>query len=102
MRALTLGVVIRVIYRWSVDSDRRDAFAAWWHSGTLRIRDSQPGALGSALLRPLEDQSHLVAVARWESLEDLERFWGQPAGESFAGSKLESAEVFEELDDLSR
>ena len=94
--------MIRVIYRWNVDADRRGDFATWWHEGTLRIRSSRPGALGSTLLAPTTDEPHLVAVARWRSREDLESFWADPGGSEFPGAALVSVEIYDELDDLTR
>jgi antibiotic biosynthesis monooxygenase (ABM) superfamily enzyme len=93
--------VIRVIYRWRVDADRRADFVSWWHEGTLRIRSSRPGAMGSTLLRPDADDTHLVAVARWKTVKDLEAFWEDPGGSDFPGAHLESVEILEELDDLT-
>lgn len=94
-------VVIRVVYRWRVDSGRREAFAKWWHDGTLTIRETRQGALGSTLLAPEKDPSHMVAIARWESKADLQAFWAEPRGTGFDGAELVSAEVFEEVDDLT-
>lgn len=93
--------VIRAVYRWSVPTDRRDDFATWWHDGTLRIRSTRPGALGSILLAPVDDADHLVAIARWRSRRDLEAFWAEPGGDPFEGATLVSVEVLDELDDLS-
>jgi heme-degrading monooxygenase HmoA len=93
--------MIRVIYRWRVDPDRREEFAAWWHEGTLRIRSTRRGALGSTLLAPNNDVLHFVAVARWRSWEDLEAFWAVAGGSPFDGAELISTEVFEEVDDLT-
>jgi heme-degrading monooxygenase HmoA len=93
--------MIRVIYRWRVDPERRDEFVVWWHEGTLRIRSTRPGALGSTLLTPTDDPLHFVAVARWRSREDLEAFWADPAGAPFDEAELVSTEVFEEVDDLT-
>lgn len=93
--------MIRAIYRWRVDADRRDSFATWWHEGTLRIRSTRPGALGSTLLAPINDEEHFVAVARWRSRRDLEVFWADPGGSGFDGAELVSTEVFEEVDDLT-
>jgi hypothetical protein len=90
-----------VIYRWRVDPDRRGEFAAWWHEGTLRIRSTRRGALGSTLLAPSNDVSHFTAIARWRSREDLEAFWADPGGPPFAGAELVSTETFEEVDDLT-
>jgi heme-degrading monooxygenase HmoA len=93
--------VIRVIYRWQVDPDRREAFVDWWHEGTLRIRSTRHGALGSTLLEPNNDPSHFTAVARWRCREDLETFWADTDGSVFDGAELVSTEIFEEVDDLT-
>ena len=93
--------MIRVIYRWRVDADRRTDFVSWWHEGTVRIRSSRHGAMGSTLLRPTTDDTRLVAVARWKSLKDLEAFWEDPGGSAFPGADLESVEILDELDDLT-
>jgi hypothetical protein len=90
-----------VIYRWRVDPARRDEFAAWWHEGTLRIRSTRPGALGSTLLAPSNDALHFAAIARWRSREDLKAFWANPGGTPFDGAELVSTETFEEVDDLT-
>src|ERR1700681_683599 len=93
--------MIRVIYRWRVDADRRADFATWWHEGTFRIRSSRPGALGSTLLAPPKGDPHLVAIARWRSQEDLEAFWADPGGSEFQGAELKSVDIYEEVDDLT-
>jgi heme-degrading monooxygenase HmoA len=93
--------VIRVIYRWRVESNRREAFVDWWHEGTLRIRSARHGALGSTLLEPSDDPLHFAAVARWRRREDLEAFWADPDGSVFDGAELVSTEIFEEVDDLT-
>ncbi len=92
---------IRVIYRWRVERQRWDDFAAWWHEGTLRIRASHPGALGSTLCQPAQDDEHLVGIARWKSEDDLVRFWGDVAGDSqFPEAVLESTEILGEIDNM--
>lgn len=93
--------MIRVIYRWRVATEQRSEFATWWHDGTVRISESFRGALGSTLLRPVGDDGHVVAIARWKSQQDLESFWADPGGTPFDDAQLISVEILEEVDDLT-
>ena len=95
------AATVRVLYRWRVAKEKRAEFSSWWHAGTLNIRASYHGALGSTLCQPAEDDDHLVAIARWKSESDLAQFWRDYKGDSpFPGAVLESAEVFAEIDNL--
>ena len=93
--------MVRVIYRWRVEPRLHEDFARWWHDGTLRIRSSRPGARGSTLVRPSDGDGYLVAIARWDSEDDLAAFWRDPGGAEFPGAALESVEVLTELDHLT-
>jgi heme-degrading monooxygenase HmoA len=94
-------VVIRVIYRWRLESTRRADFATWWHEGTLRIRSTQPGAMGSTLVRSTEDDDCLIGIARWQDTDALTAFWERMSPLEFPGAVLESLEILEELDHLT-
>ena len=93
--------MIRVIYRWRVAAGQRAAFGTWWHDGTVRIRTDFQGALGSTLCWPVDDDAHVVAIARWNSQADLEAFWSNPGSTPFDGAELVSVQVLEEIDDLT-
>jgi heme-degrading monooxygenase HmoA len=93
--------VIRVIYRWRIEHDRRGEFASWWHEMTLRIRSENPGARGSTLLRSTEERDCLVGIARWESEQHLLSFWERMSPLEFSGAVMESAEILEEIDHLT-
>jgi hypothetical protein len=94
--------MIRVIYTWRVDSDRYSEFVEWWHAGTLRIRSDHLGAMGSTLCSPMPPGDRIVAIARWKSLEDLERFWQNSGGSPFPGAEMESVDLLDEVDHLTR
>ena len=93
--------MVRVLYRWRVAPGRHEQFVSWWHHGTVRIRERQPGALGSTLCRTSDDAESFVGIARWESRTAVEAFWAQATGDGFDGAVLESIEVLDELDDLT-
>jgi heme-degrading monooxygenase HmoA len=94
--------MIRVIYRWRVEERHREEFIEWWHQGTIRIRSNHPGAMGSTLCHSTPANEYLVAIARWESQEDLTRFWRDPGGTEFPWAVMESVEILEELDHLTK
>lgn len=93
--------MVRVLYRWRVAPARHQQFVTWWHDGTVRIRESQPGVLGSTLCRPSDDADVFVGIARWESRAAVEAFWARATGDGFDGAVLESIQVLDELDDLT-
>jgi len=93
--------VIRVIYRWKVQPGAESAFLTWWHDGTMSIRCSHEGAMGSTLLRSSEAPTTFVGVARWKSQEHLARFRRTAHIRRFAGAAIETIEVLEEIDDLT-
>jgi len=93
--------MIRVIYRWQIESHRQDDFATWWHDATLRIRSSQPGSKGSTLLRSPDDEDCLIGIARWESTEQLTAFWERMSPLEFPGATMRSLEILEEFDHLT-
>ncbi len=90
-----------MIYRWRVEAARRADFATWWHEGTLRIRSTQPGAMGSTLLRATDDDDCLIGIARWESEAELTAFWERMSPLEFSGAVLASMEILEEIDHLT-
>lgn len=61
--------MIRVVYRWTLDPQQADDFAAAWWEATRYIQEAMPGARGSTLLRSRSEPDVYLAVARWDSLE---------------------------------
>lgn len=93
--------MIRVIYRWRIDAATGAEFAAWWHEGTIGIRSTQPGAMGSTLLRSPDDDGCLIGIARWQDKAHLTAFWERSAPLEFPGAVLHSLEILEEIDHLT-
>lgn len=68
--------MIRVIYRWRVDPADFEQFESIWRVTTNRIHESVPGALGSFMLRSCTDESEVLTVAKWDSMQAWQAFWG--------------------------
>lgn len=67
--------MIRVIYRWKIEPRNFAAFETSWSATTNRIHETVPGALGSFLLRGVENPTEVLTVAKWDSLESWRAFW---------------------------
>jgi heme-degrading monooxygenase HmoA len=95
--------MIRVIYRWQVDSENFEEFKKIWRETTNRIHDTVEGALGSFMLKSIENEEEVLTVAKWKSVESWRSFWGKAnPKEMEAMRKLGvriSAEAFEEIED---
>ncbi|MFL6707268.1 MAG: antibiotic biosynthesis monooxygenase family protein [Massilia sp.] len=61
--------MIRVVYRWTVDSAGADAFVTAWWEATRYIQQACPGARGSVLLKNATQPDVYIAMARWDSLD---------------------------------
>ncbi|MGC9502172.1 antibiotic biosynthesis monooxygenase family protein [Baaleninema sp.] len=96
---------VRVVYRWRVRSQCEEEFVRAWMQATQAIRDRVPGGRGSLLLRCQADPQLFIAIARWDSLEDWERFQAKPPPNPRAFARLDalshlmSHEVFYEIED---
>lgn len=98
--------MIRVVYRWRVEAENFDAFREAWSRTTDRIHETVPGALGSFMLRGFDDESEVITVAKWDSLESWKRFWQGSDPEDMKemgtlGERL-SAVAYDEIDDHTR
>ena len=98
--------MIRVLYRWRVDPQDFARFEASWSATTNRIHETVPGALGSFLLRGFDDESEVLTVAKWDSLESWKAFWDDSDPKAMVemgtlGERL-SAVAYEEVGDHTR
>lgn len=98
--------MIRVLYHWRVAAEDFEAFTDIWRATTDHIHASVPGALGSFMLRSEQDPSLVMTVARWESREAWEAFWGRQNPPQMQrmrelGERL-AVEVFDEIGDHTR
>ena len=98
--------MIRVIYRWYVSSENFERFKKIWSETTNRIHETVTGAQGSFLLRSFENETEVLTVARWDSLESWKSFWGDENPKEMEAmrklGKRISAEVFEEIEEHTR
>ncbi|WP_286220582.1 antibiotic biosynthesis monooxygenase family protein [Marinobacter apostichopi] len=98
--------MIRVIYRWRVSSENFEAFKVAWRHTTNQIHEQVPGALGSFMLKASEAEEEILTIAKWESLEAWQAFWGaqnpeQMEGMRKLGTQL-SVQAYDEIEDFTR
>ncbi len=98
--------MIRVVYRWRVEPGKFEAFRDTWRHTTNRVHSTVNGALGSFMLRSYSDESEVITIAKWDSLEAWKAFWGddnphQMEGLRALGERV-SVEAFEEVEDQTR
>ncbi|CAD5972631.1 hypothetical protein PCC9214_03924 [Planktothrix tepida] len=99
--------MIRVIYRWKVQPEKKTEFIQAWTQATETIRHQVLGSKGSLLLRSTQHSSEFIAIARWETLEHWQKFWqgDPPDPQAFqimqTVSQLLSHQVCEEIEDLT-
>jgi heme-degrading monooxygenase HmoA len=95
-----------VIYRWKVAPEDFEEFKKNWRATTNQIHASVPGALGSFMLRGQENASEVLTIAKWESFESWEQFWGNTNPEEMGDmrklGKRISVEVYSEIEDHTR
>ncbi len=98
--------MIRVIYRWEVEPENFEKFRETWRVTTNQIHKSVPGALGSFMLKSHESELDVSTVAKWQSFESWEKFWGNTNPEEMGDmrklGKRISVEVFSEIEDHTR
>ncbi len=98
--------MIRVVYRWHVAPQDFEAFKDTWRLTTNRIHETVTGARGSFLLRSFDDESEVITIAKWDSLDSWKDFWGNENPTAMhamreLGKRL-SVEAFEEIEDPTR
>ena len=93
--------MIRVLYTWDVDLVQEAEFVDTWREATLRIRATEPGALGSTLTRDADEPEVFVAIARWRRRADVEAFWSSGHAVPMPGASLRSVAVLEEIEHLT-
>lgn len=99
--------MIRVLYRWQLHPGTEASFERAWAAMTRAIRSTQPGAMGSTLLRDPVNPSRYSALARWRSRDDWQALQVAPSPAKEAGAAMKAAiaaseppEFFEEREDL--
>ncbi len=98
--------MVRVVYRWQVAPENFEAFRKNWRAATNRIHDTVAGALGSFMLRSAENESEVITVAKWDSLESWQAFFADQNPEQMQamralGERI-SVQAYEEIEDHTR
>jgi hypothetical protein len=93
-------LMIRVMYRWTVQKGDEAEFVRTWEQGTLKIQVSCEGAMGSILLRSSENPRHFFGLARWPSKEVWERAQRIMPSLGLAGPMPESESFYDEWVDI--
>lgn len=98
--------MIRVVYRWQVEAEDFEAFRDTWRHTTNRIHTTVAGALGSFILRSFDQESEVITVAKWDSLESWQAFWDENSPSQMDGlralGKRVSVDVYQEIEDQTR
>ncbi len=68
--------MLKVIYEWRVAPENTEEFRALWARVTDQIHASTPGAMGSSMLRSVEDPAVILTVAKWSSYDAWKGFFG--------------------------
>ena len=98
--------MIRIIYSWKVKPENQQDFIATWEKTTKKIHQEVKGARGSFMLQGEEDPTIIKTIARWDSLEDWQRFFHEgnhhQMGSMHDLGERTSVEKFREVDDFTR
>ena len=98
--------MIRIVYRWQVEPEHFEEFQKAWDLATNSIHQTVPGALGSFMLREIDNPGEVLTVAKWESVAAWKAFWGAASPREMdtmhkLGRRV-SVNVYEEIDDFTR
>ena len=95
--------MIRIIYRWKVEPERKEQFVTAWRSATRAIHAETPGALGSFCLENIGEPDELLTVALWRTEQHWRDFIGAAPDGPMAAihriGKLLSATPYDQLGD---
>jgi len=98
--------MFRVIYEWRVPVDKMDEFQHVWRAATESIHESVEGALGSFMLQSSDTPEKVLTIAKWNSREDWEQFWGNRNPEKMQKmreiAERVSVEAFNEVEDRTK
>ena len=98
--------MFRVMYEWRVPSEKLEEFQNVWRSATESIHQSVNGALGSFMIRSCDVPDKVITVAKWQTRQDWEQFWGDHNPEKMLKmrelAERISVEAFDEIEDRTK
>ena len=98
--------MIRIIYSWQVTEENLELFIETWKTTTNAIHQEVKGARGSFMLQNPNDPGQIKTIAKWDNLQDWEKFWqdskpSQMKSMHDLGERV-SVEIFREVDDYTK
>lgn len=98
--------MIRIIYSWKVEPEKLETFIETWKKTTNKIHEEVEGARGSFMLQHEKDSTEIKTVAKWDSLQNWEKFWHEgnhsQMGKMHDLGKRISVEIFKEIEDFTK
>ena len=98
--------MIRIIYSWNVEPEKLELFIETWKRTTNIIHEEVEGARGSFMIQNSENDTEIKTIARWDSLEDWEKFWKVSSQKHMGGmhelGHRVSVDIFKEIDDYTK
>ncbi len=98
--------MIRIVYSWKVPTENVDLFIETWKVTTNKIHEEVKGARGSFMIQNHEDPTEIKTVARWDALEDWQRFFqGSNPSQMLMMRDLgerTGVDIYKEVDDFTR
>ena len=100
--------MIRVLYSYQIKDGQEKEFTEAWNRVIRTIRTTFKGSKGALLTRDLNDRQQFVAMSRWETAQDFQKFHNVGLAGSEAAKTMNATlampvamQIVEEVTDLT-